>query len=398
MSEGERGFTLPGDRLAMVGASKRRRKLGEIVAERIIGEIIRRGWNEGEVLGTEADFMDMFRVSRATFREAVRQLEWHGAAGMRRGVYGGLVVKAPPRHAIVYGAKTYFGLASVDRALLDEAAAVLRAAPRLRPGQSENQAIGLFLEALDTRTITDLANERMVAGSLPKLSETIALKLVQDIEQAGAKRGANLGNEGELQRRYGVSRAVLREALRPLELHDIVRVKTGAQGGVIIRECDPTYTIELTSTYLTYSRIPLSHLWEAQSALEIAAVEKFVHRANAESLQALRKALARLENASASHYLAAAGEFHQIVADRSGNPALALFVGVALRYGLIVMPRPDENFLPELKAQHSRMVDAIAAGDRDAAMESMRAMFDHARRWIRRIERRQDQIDAEFSG
>src|SRR3546814_7438549 len=79
-----------------------------------------------------------------------------------------------------------------------------REAPRLAPDDSENQAIGLFLEALDSRTISDLAEERMVAGSTPKLSEITALRLVQDIEKAGAVPGTNLGNEGTLQQCYGV--------------------------------------------------------------------------------------------------------------------------------------------------------------------------------------------------
>ncbi|HMO76855.1 MAG TPA: GntR family transcriptional regulator [Sphingopyxis sp.] len=387
----------PGGILAITGANKRRRKLGEVVAERIIDEIVQRGWKEGEVLGTEADFMERFRISRATFREAVRQLEWHGAAGMRRGVYGGLVVKAPPRHAIVYAVKTYFELTKVDRALLDRTAEVLRNAPRLRPDTGDNEAIGLFLEALDHRTISDLAEERMVAGTTPKLSETIALQLVQDIENAGFEPGANLGNEAELQQRYGVSRAVLREALRPLELHEIVRVKTGARGGVIIRQCDPAYTVELTATYLAYSRIPLSHLWEAQSCLEIVAIEDFTRRADAASLAALRKAFARLEKASAGHYLAAACEFHQIIADLSGNRALALFVDVALRYGLTALPRPDEAFLPQLKDLHREMIDTVEAGDVAAAMALMRAMFDHSRRWIARLERDRERRAAEWS-
>ncbi|MBB5705137.1 FadR/GntR family transcriptional regulator [Sphingopyxis panaciterrulae] len=381
----------------MLGAGKRRRKLGEVVAERIVDEIVRCGWKEGEVLGTEADFMERFRISRATFREAVRQLEWHGAAGMRRGVHGGLVVKAPPRHAIVYAVKTYFELTQIDRALLDRTAAILREAPRLAPDDSENQAIGLFLEALDSRTISDLAEERMVAGSTPKLSEITALRLVQDIEKAGAVPGTNLGNEGTLQQCYGVSRAVLREALRPLELHEIVRVKTGARGGVIIRQCDPAYTVELTATYLAYSRIPLSHLWEAQSCLEIAAVEDFTRRADAATLPSLQKALDRLDRASAGHYLAAACEFHQIIADHSGNRALALFVGVALRYGLTGLPKPDEAFLPALKRQHREMVAAVAAGDGAAAKALMQAMFDHSRRWIARIERDRARRDARLS-
>src|SRR3546814_13022890 len=101
---------------------------------------------------------------------------------------------------------------------------------------------------------------------------------------------------------------------------------------VIIRQCDPAYTVELTATYLAYSRIPLSHLWEAQSCLEIAAVEDFTRRADAATLPSLQKALDRLDRASAGHYLAAACEFHQIIADHSGHRALALFVGVALRY------------------------------------------------------------------
>lgn len=388
----------PGGILAITGANKRRRKLGEVVAERIVDEIVQRGWNEGEVLGTEADFMERFRISRATFREAVRQLEWHGAAGMRRGVYGGLVVKAPPRHAIVYAVKTYFELTKIDRALLDRTAAILRAAPRLGTDSDDNEAIGLFLDALDDRTISDLAEERMVAGSTPKLSETIALRLVQDIESAGAEPGANLGNEAELQQRYGVSRAVLREALRPLELHEIVRVKTGARGGVIIRQCDPAYTVELTATYLAYSRIPLSHLWEAQSCLEIVAIEDFTRRADAASLAALRKAFARLEQASAGHYLAAACEFHQIIADLSGNRALALFVDVALRYGVTALPRPDEAFLPQLKQLHREMIDTVESGDVPAAMALMRSMFDHSRRWIARLERDRARRAAERSG
>ncbi|MEZ5709786.1 MAG: GntR family transcriptional regulator [Blastomonas sp.] len=391
-----KGNEHPGGMLAIIGTNKRRRKLGEVVAERIIEEIIERGWNEGEVLGTEADFMERFRVSRATFREAVRQLEWHGAAGMRRGVYGGLVVKAPPRHAIVYAIKTYFELTKIERSLLDRTASILRTAPRLQPDEGDNEAISLFLEALDHRSISDLAKERMVAGTAPKLSETVALKLVQDIESTGIQPGTSLGNEIELQQRYGVSRAVLREALRPLELHEIVRVKTGAKGGVIIRQCDAAYTIELTATYLTFSRISMAHLWEAQSCLEIVAIEECLRRTDKSYLPTLHKALERLEQASAGHYLLAASEFHRIIADLSGNRALALFIGVTLRYGLTVLPRPEEAFLPELKRQHRAILAAMESGDREAALAPMQAMFEHSRRWIARLERDRKRRKAQY--
>ena len=151
------------------GRSRRRRKLGEIVAERIVAEIIDNAWREGEVLGTERDFMDRYRVSRATFREAMRQVEWHGIAGMRRGANGGLVVKAPPRDAIVFAFKTYLELAKVPRSDCDDVAALLRAAAE-REGGGENLAISLFLEALDERTLEDLAEQRRASGASAKLS------------------------------------------------------------------------------------------------------------------------------------------------------------------------------------------------------------------------------------
>jgi DNA-binding FadR family transcriptional regulator len=365
------------------GSIRRRRKLGEIVAERIIDEIIRRGWNEGEVLGTEADFMERYRISRATFREAARQLEWQGAATMRRGASGGLAVKAPPREAIVSAFRTYFELTNTPRADLDEARTILDAAPRLSAAfTTPNQAIALFLEPLDSSGSGVWAKDRLAGSIAPKLSETIALRLVQDIESNRMDVGASFGSEAELQQRYAVSRAVMREALRLLELHNIVRVKTGANGGIIVQQFDPDYTIELASLYLVYARLPLSDLWEAQSSLEIAAAERCAARADGPTLRELGKALHRLEQAPASHYLASASQFHRVVAESSGSRVIALLVGVLLRFSLSVLPRPAERSLPQLKDQHRALLRACEVNDAQAAATAMRAMFEHSRRWI----------------
>ena len=77
------------------------RKLGEVLAERIENEIIERGWPVGQVLGSEADLIDKYDVSRAVFREAMRIVDHHGVAEMRRGPGGGLVVAAPDLEAVM---------------------------------------------------------------------------------------------------------------------------------------------------------------------------------------------------------------------------------------------------------------------------------------------------------
>ncbi len=94
----------------------RTKKLSEIVAAQLMQEIRSRGWPVGESLGTESDLMARFNVSRATMTEAVRQVERYGAAVMRRGSGGGLVVTNSARAALSRTISTYLELSNVSLA------------------------------------------------------------------------------------------------------------------------------------------------------------------------------------------------------------------------------------------------------------------------------------------
>jgi DNA-binding FadR family transcriptional regulator len=70
-------------------------KRAEIIARELEDEIIAKGWPVGEVLGSESEFIERLGISRSVFREAVRLLEHHYVASIRRGPGGALVVTAP---------------------------------------------------------------------------------------------------------------------------------------------------------------------------------------------------------------------------------------------------------------------------------------------------------------
>ena len=76
-------------------------KLGEVVAASIGDDIAASGWRVGSVFGTETELLERYRVSRAVLREAVRLLEYHAIAHMRRGPGGGLVVTKPEAQASI---------------------------------------------------------------------------------------------------------------------------------------------------------------------------------------------------------------------------------------------------------------------------------------------------------
>lgn len=101
------------------------RKLAEKVAEKIERRILEADWPVGEIIGSEPSLVSELGVSRGVFREAVRLLEHHGTARMRRGPGGGLVVTAPSVGAVRRAAALFLQYQRVDIATLLEARRVL---------------------------------------------------------------------------------------------------------------------------------------------------------------------------------------------------------------------------------------------------------------------------------
>ncbi len=119
-------------------------KLASKIARQIEADIVRRGWTIGVSLGSEQSLQQRFRVSRSVLREAVRLVEHHQVARMRRGPNGGLLICEPD------------------------------AGPATR-------AVVIYLEYLGT-TLGDLLNARLV---LEPLAASLA---AERIDEAGIDR------------------------------------------------------------------------------------------------------------------------------------------------------------------------------------------------------------------
>lgn len=94
--------------------------MAEKLARDLESEIIALGWPIGQPLGSESELVERLGVSRAVFREAVRIVEHHGAARMRRGPGGGLIVAAPDPHGVERPVMLYLDYSGVStEALFD---------------------------------------------------------------------------------------------------------------------------------------------------------------------------------------------------------------------------------------------------------------------------------------
>ncbi len=96
-------------------------KKAEIVADQIAQTIVGQRWEPGELFGSEVELIARYRVSRAVFREAVRLLEHHGLAEMRRGLHGGLFIRQPDPTPVSKAMAVYLDFEKVEPRQLEDA-------------------------------------------------------------------------------------------------------------------------------------------------------------------------------------------------------------------------------------------------------------------------------------
>ncbi len=441
------------------------------VADLIIEDVMDLGWPVGEVLGSEADLLERYQVSRAVFREAVRLVEHQQVARTRRGPGGGLVITEPTITAVIAAVVLY--LHRVDarldeifeaRIILEELAAQLasertdehdldelrrfaQSAP-VEPARdprelhalvaaiSHNAGLELFVdvfnqvaqlyspdwqrlgstvesEAVHAHAMiaeavmagdAGLARNRMrkhlqaeaeffrrrrstrqllpdsvmlADSGLGKGAEAVARNITQTIVADGLQPGDLVGTEPELIAREGVSRALLREAVRLLEHHHIARMRRGPGGGLFVMAPSADAVTEVAAIYLARRGMRLTELAEMRTGVEVAMADLAAERIDEAGIAGLHDALTREENATDAERVEAVHDLHAAVAAAAQNRVLILVALVLIRLSRLhqierLAPKMQREIQAEVLRTHIGIAEAVAAGDRELARHRMR--------------------------
>jgi GntR family transcriptional regulator, transcriptional repressor for pyruvate dehydrogenase complex len=165
-----------------------------------------------------------------------------------------------------------------------------------------------------------------------KVPEAIARRMLRDIVDRGLSAGDHLPPEASMITQFGVGRASLREALRILETHGLIRIRTGAGGGPVVTDVSSTEYGRMTSLYLFRAGGTYDELLEARLVIEPMMVRLAAERLTDETAQRLRDVIEEGETAAdapAAIWFATSERFHAVIAGMTGNHVLDLF-GAAL--------------------------------------------------------------------
>jgi DNA-binding FadR family transcriptional regulator len=222
------------------------------------------------------------------------------------------------------------------------------------------------------------------AGTLiPSVKRASALAhLIQsEIIQMGWPVGKMLGSEAELIERYGVSRSVLREAVRLLESRWVARMRPGPGGGLMITTPDSTAVMETTRLYLDYQGVQTLDLYNVWMALELSAITSLSNSIDEDGAERLRVLIAQEQTVLESDpggaidvWMERGLNLHTEIARQTNNPALVLFLSVVVDLALDHhTPLPEPVLAAKwLHASHSGIVEAIVSGDEGMAQLRLR--------------------------
>jgi GntR family transcriptional repressor for pyruvate dehydrogenase complex len=222
----------------------------------------------------------------------------------------------------------------------------------------------------------------------PTLPDKVTQLLLDRIVDGSLPRGTKLPSERDLAGQLGVSRTVVREAVRTLQAKGVLDARSGS--GVRVAELDASLIGEPMRLYIRASGAlsgagsgHLDELNEVRHTLEVRLAVLACETATADDLDRLRAAHAAFVAAddveTASRCDVA---FHRTIAEITHNRLYGVLLDAIGDVLLDIRRRTlrAPGNVPLAVEQHAAVLDAITSRDPDAARDAMHRHLEDARR------------------
>jgi GntR family transcriptional regulator, transcriptional repressor for pyruvate dehydrogenase complex len=226
----------------------------------------------------------------------------------------------------------------------------------------------------DSRTAGQLGDQQSGASTSPlarlSAAEAVFNAIRGDIQSGALAVGAKLSSEAALASQYGVSRSVIREALRSCTALGLTVTKTGRGTFVVADQ---------VANDLVLGQFSARDLTEARPHIEVPAAGLAAERRTPEDLEILRGMMASMAaETDPEAWVALDSSFHAAIARASGNKVFESVVA-DIRDALAHQSETLNMVADRQHAsdvEHRLILDAIEAG---SAADASAAMGEHLR-------------------
>lgn len=224
------------------------------------------------------------------------------------------------------------------------------------------------------------------ARRAPKQSEIVARTIADQIVTEDLPEGTRLPHERAMLASYQVGRSTLREALRLLESRGVLTMRSGRDGGPIVRRPRPSDLGDSLTLQMQFRRLPAAEVFGARQAVEPLLARLAAKAIDDETLTQMTECNERMaaDLDDRELFRTANMAFHEMVAAAAQSPLLEIFasalesVADGAGYGVVAGSFTHEQRANVVEA-HREILAAFAAHDPEAAESAMRRHLELGR-------------------
>lgn len=161
-----------------------------------------------------------------------------------------------------------------------------------------------------------------------RLSELVTKQLKESIFNGQYRPGQRIPSEFELVKAFGVSRVIVREAIRDMEKSGLLEVKRGPKGGAVVQPMRHDAVTSVMRDVLSMGRVRVADIMEVRLDIEPIVAGLAAERATRQDLERLRNNLFAVPEAPGDKHVSWNMEFHRLIADASHNPMYNTLVNI----------------------------------------------------------------------
>jgi GntR family transcriptional repressor for pyruvate dehydrogenase complex len=230
--------------------------------------------------------------------------------------------------------------------------------------------------------------EKVTTLRPPRLSEGVLDALQAIILSGELQPGDRLPPERKLAESFGVGRNSVREAIRQLATLGLVETHQG--DGTFVSEASSQTLVRPFRSVLQLASATPQQVVQLRRILEPSIASLAASAADQTYIEKLTRAHERFEEAmrpGKDDPAEADTQFHQLIAEATGNPILAAIEAALMellyifRREVLLMEAYNPNRGPALG--HQMILDAIKRGSSDGAAEAMRRHLDEVEKYRR---------------
>jgi GntR family transcriptional repressor for pyruvate dehydrogenase complex len=209
-------------------------------------------------------------------------------------------------------------------------------------------------------------------------AERIVENLITLIKTRSLKMGDKLPSERQLCEMIGVSRPILREALKALQVMNLIDIRQGA--GAYIKSLEPEDVVEHLDIVFHLDSSLYHDLYEARSVLEGSIAAMAADKIGDHELmlieENIRRAAENIDDEQA--FFERDLELHEMIMKAAGNRVMPVFMQSINKLALLI--RQKTNAVPGIRKNTIKDHEAIlAALNKHDRQESAAAMERHIR-------------------